>query len=165
MEKLHLNQKGFTLLEWVIASLIFFSLMGITGIGLTRLQSRTSIDAALDVLVSDIKRQQLKSMTLNKAGETDTNKYGIRVEPDRYYLFKGDSAFSDLQSKEVKLDSNLVFENILFPDWKVIFLKGSGEVENFSAGADNITLKDKYSDQKRTLNINKFGVIEEVTKQ
>lgn len=152
--------KGFTFIELLIVLAILSILIGFVVINLRGAQNQASISTVVPVIISDIKSQQMKAMTGMTDDSNTTTSHGIYFTSDRYVLFEGDSYQANTASNfTVTLAPNLRFESILFPSSQVVFSQQSGEVSNFSAGNNTITLRNTNDNKTRTITINELGVI------
>lgn len=157
------EQKGFTFPELIIVMGIISMILGISAMSMLSVQIKTSLTAATDTIISDIKIQQIKAML----GITDQglipSDYGVYFEQDRYTLFYGSSYLpNNPDNFSIKLEQGLEFSDITFPNSTLIFTKGSGEVAGFIDGADIINLKKVAQADKKTITINRYGIITNV---
>lgn len=151
---------GFTLPELLITMGILSILFGLVTINLLHLQHNSSLNATLDTLVSDLRSQQNKAMTLDTEGRATADNYGIHFETSKYSLFHGSSySSSDTTNFDVKLDPSLQFSNITVPSSSIIFSKGTGEVSGVGPGSDTVVLKDTSNNEQKTIQSNVYGVI------
>lgn len=152
--------KAFTLIEVSIVVAIIAVLLSITTISLTTIQNHTYVDSAVETLVSDIKHQQLKTMSGSTEGGSDPEFYGVYFESDRYTLFKGATYnLNDPLNFTVTLNPSLEFTNNILPDSLLLFHKGSGEIQNFSGTTNTITIRNNATDESQTIIFNRYGVI------
>lgn len=151
-------QKGFTLAEIIVVGGIVAMIFGLTISSNLRAQQSTSLQSSSMLLVSDIKQQQINSMTGFTLGEDTTSTYGVYFEEDGYTLFKG-TAYDTSDSKNfvVKLPENIKLSEIKFLNSTLLFSKGSGEVVNFSDSLNEISLMGL--NKTVTISINKLGVL------
>lgn len=151
-------QKGFTLAEIIVVGGIVAMIFGLTISSNLRAQQSTSLQSSSMLLVSDIKQQQINSMTGFTLGEDTTSTYGVYFEEDGYTLFKG-TAYDPSDSKNfvVKLPENIKLSEIKFLNSTLLFSKGSGEVVYFSDGLNEISLMGL--NKTVTISINKLGVL------
>lgn len=144
-------QRGFTLIEMaVVVSLIVF-LLGFITISLLRSQQTASLVSVENVLVSDLKQQQLKAMVGDTEGRSTNDAYGIHFDVNRYVLFHGTTySSSDTANYAINLD-DIQFNN---PGYDVIFSKMSGEI----SAPVIIELQQTNSDLKK-IHLNIYGAI------
>jgi len=145
------TKKGFTVIELIVTVGIITILSSLVTINLVTTQRHTSLAAAVLLLQSDLKQQQLKAMDgdTGQLGSSPAN-YGLHFETDKYTLFRQAFVSGAPANFVVKLDSNLHFTTL----GDLTFSKGSGEI----IGPSTITLEDGYGNH-RTLNINHLGVV------
>lgn len=134
-------------------------IFGFITINLINFQQKTSINSVIDAMVSDIENQQNKAM-VGAGSNGSGNSYGIYFQSDRYILFAG-SSYSGGNSSNftVMLDPNISFTNITFPSNTLVFLQKSGEINGFINGNNTITIKESQGLNKKTVTLNKYGVI------
>ena len=150
---------GFTLIEIIIVSVIFVTLLGLGSLNLLKARDTVSIENEANVLVNDIKSQQNQAMIGSTSGGSP-GEYGIYFETNRYTLFKGTSYSPlDPNNHTITLDPSLSFSSILFPSQTVVFSQGSGEIENFNPAQNSVTLTNSNGGESITLGINRYGVI------
>ena len=153
-------QSGFTLLEISIVIAIIIIILSIIGINLFGAQRNASLTAAMTIFTSDVKGQQLKAMNGVTEGRSNADSYGIFFQTDRYTLFYGSSySNSDPSNFIVKLEQNIIFSEINFPNNSIVFSQLSGEVVNFSPTQNSLTIKNTSGNEQKIITINKYGVI------
>lgn len=149
------KNSGFTLIELIISTSIFLALLTIFWINFSTLPSRATLTSSDQLLMSDIKSQQ--SMAMN--GE---NAYGIYFSEKSYVLFKGTSYnANDPENFTVNFENdNLSISNNLFSNQIIVFQSGSGEILNFDALNNSLTLMDNLSGESRQVRLNLYGTQE-----
>ena len=145
-----MSAKGFTIIELLVVIGVFAILATLSTLSLTQAQHSSSINSTVNVLISDLKRQQDKAMIGDTEGRGTHSNYGIHFDSTDYVLFHDIYNATDPNNFLVNLGVTL---NISTGN-DVIFAKGSGE-----STATTITLSDTVSHQQKTLTINQYGVI------
>lgn len=146
------NTKGFTLIELMLVMGLFVALVAIVYINASRPQISSSLNTIVSVLISDIRHQQLKSIT----GDSATT-HGIYFETDKYTLFKGASYNpADPDNFAVTLTSGLEFSNIGFPSNTLLFEK-DGSYSGYAGSDVSVTVYHSAGDEK-VVTINKYGI-------
>ena len=154
----NLSGAGFTLIELTIVIAIIAILLGFITINLVRSQQTASLTGTEEVLVADLRQQQLKAMIGDTEGRGTADAYGIHFDSSQYVLFHGATySSSDTFNFISNLDSNMQFDN---PNFNVIFSKLGGEISADSASS--IVLRDTTNGNTRTITINRYGVITQV---
>lgn len=154
------NQKGFTVTEFIIIMAILATLYSLNTLNLVNIKHITSINSSIDTLISDMKQQQIKSMTADTQGRSYADSYGVHFSTDSYTLFHGLTySNSDPSNFTVNLDQDITFSNISFLNSQIIFASGSGEFTDYSPSTDSITIKSKENTEQKTITINKYGVV------
>lgn len=146
--------KGFTFIELVIVMGIMVILMMIASVNFYPIKQKTSLSTAVKSLITDIKEQQLKSMS----GETTQ---GVFFEADKkkYIVFKGLTyELSNTTNFSIPLGDQIVISEIDFSGSQLIFAPGSGEISNFLPG-NKIVLLNTVSGEQKTIIFNKYGTI------
>ena len=93
-------------------------------------------------------------------GDTVLSK-GIHFEANRYVLFSGEQYVSTASTNiVVNLPAGLRFYAINLPDNAVIFEEGSGAVRGHDPARSSVTLAPVAGGTARTLQINRYGVVE-----
>lgn len=153
------KNSGFTLIEIVIVTVIFITLMGISSVNLLGARDTVSIENEANVLINDIKAQQNQAMIGSTSGSTPSE-YGIYFESGQYTLFKGSSySPSDPQNHTITLDPSLYFSTINLPSQSVIFERGSGEINGFNSLQNSITITSSTGGNTLTIEMNEYGAI------
>jgi len=138
------SKSGFTLIEIVLVMGIIAVLFSYTTINLLRPQISANLDSTTTQITTEIKTQQLKSMTGDTENTSDSQSYGIRFEADRYILL-GPSNFT------VDLEPSLSITNA---PQEFTFAKRSGETT-----AGSITLTHSQTGTQKTISLNSLGRI------
>jgi len=130
-------------------------LLGFITISLVRSQQTVSLTATEEVLVADLKQQQLKSMIGDTEGRASSDSYGIHFDSNRYVLFHGSTySSSDSANAVINLESNMQFNS---PDFDIVFSKLSGTIS-----AATIELQDNTNSQLKKIHLNKYGVVTQI---
>ena len=156
-------QVGFTLPEVTIVTGIFLMLFGFIILNVINSQHHTSVSGDLQILIADMKSQQIKAMVGATEGRATSDVYGIHFGSTNYTLFHGTTySATDSANFVVSLDQNLQFYNVTFPNANIVFSQGSGEVQGFTNGQNTITIEDSSGSTQKTITVNRFGVITSV---
>jgi len=157
------NEKGVTLTELLITSVLVGLLFGYITINFLRTQQKASSRTSINTVVADIKEQQIKAMVGDTEGRSTIDYYGVYFQPTQYTLFHGASYNAgDSANFVIKLGNTTQFSSITFPSSSVVFSKGSGEIVGFINGSNTVTLKNLQSNDTKTITINRYGVITQV---
>lgn len=152
------TQRGFTLVELAVVTSIFVTLLGFITISLVRSQQTASLTSIEEILVADLKQQQLKAMIGDTEGRATSDSYGIHFDSNRYVTFHGTTYSSaDTSNSFFNLASNMQFNN---SGTKIIFKTTSGEITDDSISS--IVLRDITNGNTKTIKMNQYGVIKEV---
>ncbi|MCA9372627.1 prepilin-type N-terminal cleavage/methylation domain-containing protein [Candidatus Woesebacteria bacterium] len=155
------RRSGFTLLELMLTLAILGVLFALTVVNLTNIIPTASTRSAGEVLVADLREQQMKAMSGYEAITGGASDYGIYFDTDHYVLFTGDSYTEGAQENfEINLQGGLEFDTTDLPLSMIVFSKGSGEVMNYSSTYHTITIDNVVSKESRTLLFNQLGVFE-----
>lgn len=162
MKLLTQKNRGFTLLEALIVIAIFLILFALASISLINLPTSTSSSSIINMIISDVKSQQIKSMVGDTEGRGAPDSYGIHFTQNSYVLFHG-SVYSDSDTDNYVNEIPLEFDiTTTFPLSTIIFASGSGEIKNFVASQNTITLKSEQTNQQKVIRLNKYGTVESV---
>ncbi len=125
-----------------------------------RSKGNVALITTMDVLITDLKNQQLKAMMGSTEGRSSHGAYGIYFEQGKYVLFHGPSYDSgDLTNFEVNLEQGDQFSQINLPNSSVIFASVNGEIESYDSLKNSLVIKNSNTGSERTIIFNKFGVI------
>lgn len=156
------RQSGFTLLEVMLVMALLATLAGAAVINLIRPQASAVSSISLEVLTADLRSQQLRAMSGESGSGGTLQPHGIKFENDRYILFRGSSFDqSDPDNFTVETETGLTLSTTL-PSSVIIFSNGSGEVQNYTEGADTITIHNSSTGESRTVAANRLGVMRAV---
>ena len=152
--------RGFTIIELLLVIGIFAIVATLATINLVKPQTQASVDSTTQTLTADLKQQQLKAMAGDSEGASSAQVHGIKFFSDRYILFRGSTyQVGESSNFEVKLETNITLTSINFPSAEVVFLRRSGEVLNYTAGSNNVTIQNTQSSEQKTITVNRYGAI------
>ncbi len=146
--------KGFTLIELVLVMGIFTAIVSLSTISLSRLQSSSRLDAAVNSLNADLREQQLKAMSGDNDGQGGSSNYnyGVHFDAESYTFFRENYGAGNIS---YTLKEHLEF---VPPFTEFVFQKGSGEI-----GAPvTVTINDTAIGRQKIIEINKLGVVTDV---
>lgn len=144
---------GFTLAELLVTMFIFVTLVGIATISLTGARQRTSLNTTLEILVGDMKHQQLRSMVGDTHGGTTPDTYGIHFNTANYVLFQG-TTYSAVSPTNFTVNLGDSIQIIGTPS-DIVYQRVSGEV----TAAGSIQVQDIVGKAQKTLQFNRYGVV------
>lgn len=151
---------GFSFIELIVVIGILATLMSIAVINLNGIQRRADIDSTLLTIITDLKQQQQKAMSGDTEGRTTHDMYGLYFQNNSYTLFHGPTYnVGDTANFVLPLDTSLQFTNVTFPQSRIIFASGSGEIVGYSAGSNTFSLKSIITNEQKTVTLNQYGVI------
>lgn len=155
-------QKGFTLIELLLVMAIVSILFAISIVNLNNLQQNTYQNTSEEIFISDLKLQQLKSMTGDN-NNSSFEPFGIHFETNSYTLFRGASySSSNPENFTVELNPNLSFSHVAFSNSRIIFAKNSGEIIGFVEGNNTITITNSITNTNSIITLNRYGVVTNV---
>lgn len=148
-------RKGFTLIELIVVMGVIAILFGFSTISLLSTQHRASVNSATSQLISDLRQQQLDSMSGYKGSGAVGEAFGVHLESDKYTLFTGPHFFGDnIGNLAINLESSL---EIADPT-TIVFSTGSGELWNATAPI-TVTVRNKVDGISKAITINRYGVV------
>ena len=157
------SKRGVTLIELILVLSIVMLLIGLITVNLSNIYTTSSLNASGDVLINDIKSQQMKAMLGDTERRASADAYGVYFEPDKYILFHGFVYNpSDTSNFAINLEGSLHFNTILFPSSSIIFNPLSGKTVGYVSGQDTVVLKDSSTGKQKTIQINRLGVISNI---
>lgn len=150
---------GFTLVELLVVMGIFATLSLLAwGVGGgAQVASETGIASAAQVLIADMKQQQINAMT-GKVSDGAPREYGVRIDTSAYTLFGTAYDPGDPLNFTVDLERGINISTTL-PSSQVLFARVSGEVVDFTPGQNTITLTDPGTGESAVLTINRWGAV------
>lgn len=139
------KERGFTLIEYLLAVAVIIFIFGISYPFYERLQARNEFTLTVDHAVATLQRAQVLAQSVYLDDE-----WGMHVETGSITLFRGD----DWNSRDTSYD-----EEYTFP--QSITTSGVGEVtftklEGLPSATGNILFTSRYNDTK-TITINEKG--------
>lgn len=150
--------KGFSLIELMVVTGIFATLIGISTISLVGAQRKSYLNAAVIVFIADLKSQQLRAMVGEEDGSGAAADYGIHFETGSYTQFRGSYGTTNFVS-DLPGNTNVLTD---FPSSQIIFERGSGEISGFLIGANTVTFQDTNNGTQKVIKLNRYGVVEEI---
>lgn len=147
---------GFTLLELLVVLALAGTLLGFIIINLSSSQQNISLTSTSQVLISDLRQNQIKAMVGDTEGRSTSDSYGVHFDSDKYVFFHGTTySSSDPSNFTVIIPSNMQFES---PGFDIIFSKITGEI----ASITNFQLTDVTTGRGRKIYLNKLGVVDKL---
>jgi len=135
---------------------IMITLLGFITISLVNSQQTASLTSVEEILLADLKQQQLKSMIGDTEGRATSDSYGIHFDSNRYILFRGLIYLSaDTSNSAIDLGDNVQFVS---PGFDIIFSKINGEI----AASAVIELMDSTNSRLKRIHLNTLGTITQV---
>ncbi|PKM91758.1 hypothetical protein CVU82_00945 [Candidatus Falkowbacteria bacterium HGW-Falkowbacteria-1] len=138
--------RGFSLLEILLTVSILALLAGVLSPVYFSMQSRDSLEAKTETVVSSLRRAQILSMT----GENDSS-WGLKILENEVVVFEGndyltrDTVYDDI----IKIDSKIITSGLD----EIVFNKIVGDTNDTGV----VTLKS--TTQERNIDINKKGIV------
>lgn len=151
------SEAGFTLVELLLVIGLVGVLTSVTIISLIQPQRSASLSGTVEVLVADLRQQQLKAMSGDSMTASSAQPHGIYVESNKYTLFKG-SGYSGSDTDNFVVQPDGVSFSTNFASSEVAFQKASGEPSGFNPSANTITVSN-LSGESKTITINRYGVV------
>jgi len=150
------KSRGFTLVELVVVTSIIVTLLGLITINLVRSQQTVSLTSVEEILLADLKQQQLKAMIGDTQGRPTSDLYGIHFDSNRYVTFHS-SAYSsaDTSNSAINLESNMQFNS---PGFDVIFSRLSGQIP----ASTIVELQDNTNSKLKRIHLNIYGTVTQV---
>lgn len=149
-------QRGFTLIEIIVTTSIILTLLGFITINLVRSQQTASLVSTEEILLADLRQQQLKAMIGDTEGREISDSYGIHFDSNKYVLFHGATYSSSETSNSVtNLTNNMQFNDSNFD---IVFAKLNGEILEPTV----IKLQDDTNSNLKRIYLNKLGVVTQV---
>ena len=136
----------------IIALLFAFSV-----VNLGHPQQAANISTTVDMLLADIKTQQILAMSGNTGTTSAAQPHGLYLQTSQFVLFSGSSYSSSATDNFTESLPSTIQLTTTIPSAQLIFVKGTGEVQGFTAGSNTITLTGPAL--TRTLTISRFGAV------
>lgn len=151
--------RGFTLVELLVVMGLVAILGGLSFINLIRPQTSAALSGSVQTVLADLRSQQLKAMAGDSMSSSSAEPHGLYIEANRYTLFKGAAySSSDSDNFVVPAESGVTFSSTL-PSGRVLFNKGTGEVNGYSGSANAITITNTRSNESKVITLNALGVV------
>ncbi len=160
-------KRGFTLSELLIVIAIMGILLSLTTINLFSAYYKNNLNTSLDVLLADLRQQQLKAMVADTQGASTRRAHGIYFKSDSYVLYQGGLTGNSYLSTdpfnfEVKPNEEVQFTNIFLPNSQVLFASNSGEIVDYDPLLNYVTLKNIHTEETKTIRFNQFGTVDSI---
>lgn len=153
-------QRGFTVIEVSVVVAIMGIMVGLSIVSLTPLIPRSNLRTSVNNLVSDLSFQQHKAMVGESNGAGIRPAFGVHFQEDRYTMFEGITySAASPDNIEIVLPDNVQFSNINIPNDTIVFATVSGEVQNFNASENSVTVTSSVLSDQAIITFNQLGVI------
>ncbi|HSE29245.1 MAG TPA: type II secretion system protein [Candidatus Saccharimonadales bacterium] len=154
------GRAGFTMVEVVVVMALLAILVGLAAVNIIGSQRQIVSDSAVNMLIADLRSQQIKSMMGDDDGGSTAQSYGVLFEANSYTLFSG-SSYSPSNPTNFQVQVEGLSLSSTFPSNTLIFAKASGEVSGYNASQDTITFTNSVGDQT-VVEVNLYGVANEL---
>jgi type II secretory pathway pseudopilin PulG len=156
-----IDQKGFSILEVILAMALLMIILGIATMNLMNGANRTYQNTAAQTLYADLRSQQIKAMNGDTQGSGITGAYGVYFQATQYILFRGNTySSSNPTNFAIKIPDDVKFKNITFPNSQIIFASGSGAFANYTTNnATSAAITNVEGLGQKNITLNRFGVI------
>lgn len=156
-----IKKTGFTLVEILFSMVILGILFSLIVSNLTNVIPRALTRSAAEIVIADLREQQMKAMMGYESITGGASDYGVYFETDRYILFTGSSYQADhAENYSVELQTGLSFDPMTIPDSSIVYAHGSGENLNYSVDSHLITISNHSTGEQSTISINQLGVLD-----
>jgi len=149
------SEAGFTLIEVLVVSVIIAILAALTFVNFGRPQNDTAVDSTVDTLVSDIRAQQILSMSGDTGSKTTPQTHGIYIEAGQYTLYTGNTFTAGASNNFVVSMPDGTSLTTKLTGGKLLFKLGTGEVSGYSGSKNTITVASGSATS--TITLNRFG--------
>lgn len=154
------HKNGFTLIEVILSVSLMLFMLGFITQTLFRGQQQTSFTETAELLVRDMREQQIMVMQGDTFNDHVLSDYSIRFENDRYILFPGSVYVStNPNNRVVLLEPTMRFSSITFPGSTLTFARGSGDIRSYTATTNSVTLTDSDTNSQKIISVNEHGVV------
>src|SRR3989344_2457796 len=154
------RKAGYTLIEIIVVMGIVLILFSLSVIGFNGIQQETSLNTTADVLVTDLRNQQLKAIIGETEGRSTHDAYGVYLGDGVYVLFHGPNYIpTESTNIPINLEGATEFDNVTFPGSTIIFASASGELVGFNQNNNSFDIINTSSGQHKTITINPYGVV------
>lgn len=152
------------MVELVVVVSIVMILTAFLAVNLPNLQSSSSINAAVDELIPEIRQQQMKAIQGDTEGRASGDNYGIHFDATQYVLYHGITYNpADPDNIIIPLKNNIETSSVAFLSNNLLFASVSGEVVNFVSGSNSIVLRDtNNTNQTKSIQINRYGIVVQI---
>lgn len=155
----HTVSQGATLVELLVVMAIVGIFTRLVTLNVFRGQQRASLTVTRDSLLSDIRKQQHRSMQGSTSAPGLYLDYSIRFEQNRYILFPGVVFDENNNANEaIGLDPMLVIDPSQIPGGIITFARLSGEVRDYDPDMNQITLTNTQTNDAYIIRFNKYGI-------
>ncbi len=153
------NAQGFVFIELIVVLGILSTLLGIVIINVLNIRTSASINTIVSTFITDVKSQQTKAMVGDTEGRGVPDTYAVYVQPTKYTLIHGQNySASDSANFNVSIDTAFQLTST-FPQNKIIFASGNGELVNFTTGNDSVTIQNVTTNEQKVIKFNQYGSI------
>lgn len=148
---------GMTMVELLVVMGVFGVLAGAVFVNLIRPVTTANLSGVVDKLATDIKSQQVLTMT----GADDGQPHGIYFTDTSYTTFVGASySPTNPTNKTELMPSPIRLTNITIPVNTLIFSSQSGEILNFTGSDYSLTVEHSQTSTDAAIKINRYGALD-----
>lgn len=158
---MRLHEQGVTLVELSVVIFITMTLLGLITINLLNARSNASVTSSINSLIANVKSQQTKSMIRDTGGRNFNSAYGAHFETNSYTLYYDTYTLGYQPNFVTPLDANFEFVTT-FPNSRIQFASGSGQIMNFTPGSNTVTLRSTVNSEQKVIQFNRFGVVTDI---
>jgi Tfp pilus assembly protein FimT len=155
------HRSGFTLVEILIIMGILAILFTISSLNLSNTVPQNDLSNATELLIANLKQQQLSALTGNTEAQSASSNYGIYFTAGKYVLFRGNS-YNANDSGNYVINTDDINDSTTASGSVLIFQKNTGQILNFQPANNTITLTHTSIQKSKTITLNKYGVIESI---
>lgn len=154
--------KGFTLVEIIVIMGLLIIIFGLGLRSFSAIEKEDRLQSWIEQVVSSLSSARLQAISGASLSSDQSLPFGVHFSAEEFVLFPGDNYHpSDSRNLANQLPNSLYFETLdLPPGNNIVFQKITGEVSNFDPLHCQLVLREKNSNRRRTITVNKLGVAE-----
>ena len=150
------THKGFTLIEIIIVMGVILVLLTVSTMNLSNVQRDSQLQAAVNTFIADMREQQIKAMAGDTENTASGSDYGLRLETTQYTTYRGTYGTGNFLielPETIQMTNNIVTNDLIFE-------QGSGDILSPITPYTTVTFTDTTDGSSTTLDINRYGVVE-----
>lgn len=153
------SQLGFTVIELIMVVSIIAVVYSLISFNWVSILPKQNLDSAVEVLVGDLKQQQLEAMSGFDTGGGGLMNHGFYLNTNEYITYEG-SSYNPINTSNMtfSLPQGITATTVDITNDDLVFAHTSGEPNTIGINPQIIVTNQANGEQK-TIQLNQLGVV------